>query len=89
MTICQHFYGLFLTNMKPYLIYVQAFDRNHKMLQASDFVIALYKDDTWLQAKGGTAECMRYAKKNKKPIEQIVYSVTNNEIVMNGVKTWQ
>lgn len=65
------------------------FDRNHKMLQASDFVIALYKDDTWLQAKGGTAECMRYAKKSKKPIEQIVYSVTNNEIVMNGVKTWQ
>ena len=49
----------------------------------------MFKDDTWLQAKGGTAECMRYAKKNKKPIEQIVYSVTNNEIVMNGVKTWQ
>lgn len=48
--------------------------RNHCMVDNSDFVIALYPDDSWKTAKGGTSECMRYASSKNKGIVQISYS---------------
>lgn len=53
-------------------------ERNHKMVDASDKVIALYPDDSWDTASGGTAECMRYAASQGKPIIQIRYTIQNN-----------
>lgn len=52
-------------NAIPYL-----FDRNHKMVDDSDYVIALLADRSldWQTAKGGTAECVRYARSKNKPV---------------------
>lgn len=49
--------------------------RNHKMVDDSDFVIAfmapkIYSVDL-AKAEGGTAECIRYALKHKKPVLSI------------------
>ena len=47
--------------------------RNHVMSDMSDIGIALYEDDSWIDKTlhSGTAECMRYLQKTKKPILQI------------------
>lgn len=37
------------------------FDRNHAMVDDSGILLGLYPDDAWCTAKGGTAECLRYA----------------------------
>lgn len=53
-------------------------ERNHIMVDNSDLVIALYPDDKWKTSSGGTPECMRYAYNNNKPINQIIYTLNNN-----------
>ena len=53
-------------------------DRNHVMVDESDLVIALYAQDDWQTASGGTAECMRYAQAHNKAILQIKYSFDEN-----------
>ena len=46
--------------------------RNEAMVNDADIVIALYPFDTdWKTMSGGTANCMRYAHRNHKPIQQI------------------
>lgn len=49
--------------------------RNHAMVANSDFVIALLSDRSlnWRTAKGGTAEAVRYAVAQKKPVLAIEY----------------
>lgn len=37
------------------------FVRNEVMCESTDLVLALYPDESWRSAKGGTASCMRYA----------------------------
>ena len=56
------------------------YERNHRMVNDSDYVIALYSDNTWSTTKGGTAECIRYAKSKNKQIIQIKYSIANNKL---------
>lgn len=69
---------------------VQAlYDRNHSMVNDADIVIALYADDDWNTAKGGTAECMRYAKRNNKTIIQLKYTKVNNKLHIAETKTIQ
>ena len=48
-------------------------NRNHAMVDNSDFVIGLYSDKSWKKADtpSGTAECLRYAKEQNKRILQI------------------
>lgn len=48
-------------------------NRNHAMVDNSDYVIGLYPDKSWENADkpSGTAECLRYAKANGKKILQI------------------
>lgn len=53
--------------------------RNHAMVDASDAVLAIYgASEDWHTAKGGTAECMRYAEKRDKPI--IIFNPFTNEV---------
>jgi uncharacterized phage-like protein YoqJ len=61
-------------------------DRNHKMVDAADLVVALYSADDWETAYGGTTECMRYTKKQHKPIVQIYYAVENNALRIKSTK---
>lgn len=53
-------------------------NRNHKMINDCDLVVALYPSDDFMKSKGGTAEAMRYAKSVGKPIFQIRYGINNN-----------
>jgi uncharacterized phage-like protein YoqJ len=48
-------------------------NRNHAMVDDSDFIIGLYPDKSWEKADkpSGTAECLRYAKEQNKRILQI------------------
>lgn len=49
-------------------------DRNHAMVNDTDLVIALYPSGNWrTAAHSGTANCMKYAVKNNKPILQLLY----------------
>lgn len=43
--------------------------RNHRMVDASDEVIAVYRGTDYANDRGGTAECMRYAEAKGKPIQ--------------------
>ena len=62
------------------------FDRNHAMVNSSDFVIALYPDDEWRNpGPGGTAECMRYANKHNTPIKQLCYSLEGGTLSIDHV----
>ena len=56
-------------------------NRNHMMVDASSGVIALYPGDDWQTAKGGTAECMRYANSKDKTIHQVRYTIENSNLV--------
>lgn len=58
-------------------------DRNHKMVDASDKVIALYEDDNWDTASGGTSECMRYANAHGKSIMQIKYTTDHHTLAFD------
>lgn len=46
------------------------YNRNHKMVDDTDATIGIYPDFSWEfpETKSGTAECMRYAKKQGKTI---------------------
>jgi Uncharacterized protein conserved in bacteria len=55
-------------------------DRNHDMVNASDAVIALYPKDDYETVKGGTAECMRYAKSQNVKVYQLKYEITANGV---------
>lgn len=60
---------------KPYLAARKLHDRNHSMVDDSDIVVALLvvgHNDDWADAKGGTAECVRYAISAGKPVLAIV-----------------
>ncbi len=62
------------------------YERNHEMVNDSDFVIALYPDDRWKELKGGTEECMRYAHANGKIIKQITYEINDEaELIPTGL----
>lgn len=52
------------------------FDRNHAMVNDSGILLGLYPDDSWRTAKGGTAECLRYAVSCKRPVD--VYQLKYN-----------
>lgn len=45
-------------------------DRNHSMVNDVDLVFGLYPNSSWINksTKGGTAECLRYAKSQNKKI---------------------
>lgn len=51
--------------------------RNHAMVADSDLVIALLVEGhntNWQTAKGGTAECVRYARSQNVPVLAVVYA---------------
>lgn len=50
-------------------------DRNEDMVQDSSYVMALCNHEDWMSptTKGGTAACMKYAKKHGRPIAIIKY----------------
>lgn len=68
-----------------YEIIKALYDRNHSMVNTSDMVIALYPDDSWKTEKGGTAECMRYAKSKHKKIIQLKYKIENNKLGIDSI----
>lgn len=55
-------------------------ERNHAMVEDSDYVIALLADRSldWRTAKGGTAECVRYAVSKCKPV--LAFRINGTEI---------
>ncbi len=56
---------------------------NHAMVDNSDAVLAIYgKSEDYHDAKGGTAECMRYAEKLGKPI--IILNPFTHEVTTRG-----
>jgi uncharacterized phage-like protein YoqJ len=56
--------------------------RNEAMVNDSDIVIAMYKDDSWLyEEHSGTANCMRYAKSMQKPIYQLKFNIRPNKFL--------
>lgn len=63
--------------------------RNEAMVNDADIVIALYPDDEWKTSNGGTAGCMRYAIKQKKPVYQLKYRInaTSGELEIVGTPT--
>lgn len=57
--------------------------RNHRMVDDSNVVIALYPDDTWNENQNsGTAECMRYACNAGKKVWQWKYTVNDNKVML-------
>lgn len=69
-------------NCSPYLeiddaykyeIVTALYRRNHDMVDDSSTIIGLYPSDLWMdeRTKGGTAECLRYAKEKQKDIYQL------------------
>lgn len=62
------------------------FQRNHAMVDMSDMVIALYENDAWPYAKGGTAECMRYAASHSKQLLQIRYETESGQLTLKGLE---
>ena len=56
--------------------------RNEAMVNDSDIIIAMYKDDSWLyEEHSGTANCMRYAKSMQKPIYQLKFNIRPNKFL--------
>lgn len=61
-----------LPNGDRYNIPALMMKRNEAMVDDADIVIALYPFDMdWKTMSGGTANCMRYAHRNHKPIQPI------------------
>ena len=63
------------------------YGRNHAMVNDSDMVIALYASEDYIVAKGGTAECIRYAINNQKRVYQIKYTITENVLRATNITT--
>lgn len=65
------------------------FDRNHAMVNDSGILLGLYPDSSWRTAKGGTAECLRYAVSCKKsrPIDvyQLKYGIHATGLLLSGI----
>ena len=57
--------------------------RNHAMIDDADLVVALYegRGDSWVSAKGGTPEAIRYAKKQGKPVFRVGYRLDENGLL--------
>lgn len=53
------------------------FTRNHVMCDNSSCCLALYPNDNWKMSKGGTAECMRYARDHGPELLRLGYTVDN------------
>ena len=51
------------------------FDRNHAMVNDAGILLGLYPDDSWRTAKGGTAECLRYAQSCQKSRPMDIYQL--------------
>lgn len=56
-----------------YEVVTALYKRNHDMVNDSSTIIGLYPSDLWMneRTKGGTAECLRYAKDKNKTIYQL------------------
>lgn len=61
------------------------FARNHAMCDFSDYCLALYPDDSWPSAKGGTAECLRYAVNSHPDVLRLGYSIDNAGLHMGDM----
>ncbi len=65
------------------------FERNHAMVDDSGILLGLYPDDSWRTARGGTAECLRYAVSCKKdrPIDilRLEYGVQAPGLSLTGM----
>ncbi len=65
------------------------FDRNHAMVDDSGILLGLYPDDSWCTARGGTAECLRYAVscKSSRPIDiyQLRYGTQQSGLEITGI----
>lgn len=59
-------------------------ERNHAMVDNADLVLALHPDEDWRHSRGGTANCMRYAKSKHVPVHRISYAIKNNRLVITG-----
>lgn len=61
------------------------FERNHAMCRCAGTCLALYPDDGWSAGRGGTAECMRYAKDVGIKLLQLKYVVdTSGALVLEN-----
>lgn len=64
-------------------------ERNHAMVNDSDFVIALHNSPNFYGEKGGTAECMKYAFFTKRlPLLHIKYAIKNNHMATDGMEEY-
>ncbi len=63
------------------------YDRNHSMVNNSELCIALYPSDDWRTSKGGTAECIRYARNKNIETRQIRYTINNNGLSISETIT--
>lgn len=65
------------------------FERNHAMVDDSGILLGLYPDNSWRTAKGGTAECLRYAQscKSSRPIDiyQLRYCAQQSGLEITGI----
>lgn len=59
-------------------------ERNHAMVDDADLVLALYPDGNWFRSKGGTANCMRYARTRHVPVHRIGYAVKDGRLVITN-----
>ena len=55
--------------------------RNHRMVDAADEVIAVYRGTDYANDKGGTAECMRYADAMGKPIRMVACKAEGGKLI--------
>lgn len=59
--------------------------RNHRMCDHSKLCLGLYPDSEWKDARGGTAECMRYAKEKPIPVFQLQYRIDGTGLHMGDL----
>ncbi len=72
-------------DVKPPLVSYYLLNRNKAMVNDSDLIVALYPDDSYKTASGGTAHCMRYALEQGKNIHEIQYHIGRKELVFDKV----
>lgn len=65
------------------------FERNHAMVDDSGILLGLYPDDSWRTARGGTAECLRYAVscRESRPVDvfRIGYSAQHSRLQITEI----
>ena len=61
------------------------FDRNHAMCRCSSMCLGLYPDDGWTYGRGGTAECMTYAKGLGITMFRLGYSMDEGSLCMDSM----